>query len=374
MQTVGRMQQPFDASSPVEIAPGTYWVGKRDPHSIFHSNTYLRVFESNAQPQRTQFNVLIDPGSSVDFAVVAAKTARVLGSLDRISLIHINHQDPDVGSSAPMLLARYAPKAHIFASEDTWRLINHLGLPRERFVAAERYRGSLPLPTGHSLTLVPTPFCHFRGALALYDPQTRVLFSGDLFGGLTTEGELDLDARGEEWPGIRAFHQLYMPAGQALKRAVETIRALTPAVECIAPQHGRILRGDVMHEYLDRMANLPAGLDLIDESADSLQGWTHVLRRLLRVAEELMGPTIEGRLATDASLQDTLEFHEDGPRVTASGRHAIERVLELLTAHETQSIANIIKMEAIAAAEQLQLPMPHVRLDEGDAADVATLR
>ena len=246
------MQPSFDVSSPVEIAPGTFWVGKRDPRSIFHSNTYLRVFESNTQSQRTQFNVLIDPGSQVDFAVVAAKTARVLGGLDRISLIHINHQDPDVGSSAPMLLARYAPKAHIFASEDTWRLINHFGLPRERFIAAERYRGVLPLPTGHELQLVPTPFCHFRGALALYDPQTRVLFSCDLFGGLASEGELELVARGEEWPGIRAFHQLYMPARQALKRAVDSIRALTPAVEGIAPQHGRILRGEGRHEDLER--------------------------------------------------------------------------------------------------------------------------
>ena len=220
---------------------------------------------------------------------------------------------------------------------------------------------------------MPTPFCHFRGALALYDPQTRVLFSGDLFGGLTPEGDLELDARGEEWPGIRAFHQLYMPARQALKRAVDAIRALTPAVECIAPQHGRILRGEVMREYLERMANLPVGLDLIDESTDSLQAWTHVLRRLLRIAGELLGPTIEARLASDSMLQDVLEFHEDGPTVTASGRHAIERVLELLTANEDQSIANIVKMEAIAAAEQLQLAVPRVRLDEGEAVDVATL-
>lgn len=367
------MQLPYDVAAPVEIAPGTFWVGKRDPRSIFHSNSYLRVFENTEHSPRTQFNVLIDPGSHVDFSVVAAKTAKVLGGLDRLSLIHINHQDPDVGSSAPMLLSRYAPRAHVFASEDTWRLICHFGLPRDRFVSAERYRGVLPLPTGHELHLVPTPFCHFRGALALYDPQTRVLFSGDLFGGLTAEGELELDARGEEWPGIRAFHQLYMPTRQALKRAVDTIRALTPAVECIAPQHGRILRGDVMHEYLERMANLPVGMDLIDESTDSLQAWTHVLRRLLHTASDLLGPTIEARLASDLHLQDTIDFREDGPIVCASGRSTIERVLELLTVNEDTSIANIMKMEAIAAAEQLQLAVPRVRIEEGEASDIATL-
>ena len=66
---------------PVEIAPGTYWVGKRDPHSIFHANPYLRVFRgTDAQTGRpNQFNLLIDPGSRSDFAVVST-TANLLGS------------------------------------------------------------------------------------------------------------------------------------------------------------------------------------------------------------------------------------------------------------------------------------------------------
>ncbi len=359
------MSTQYDVTEPVEIAPGTFWVGKRDPRNIFHSNSYLRVFESNAPGARTQFNVLIDPGSQLDFSVVAAKTAKVLGGLDRVSLVHINHQDPDVGSSAPMLMSRYAPKAHVLASEDTWRLICHFGLPRNRFVPAERYHGVLPIPTGHELQLVPTPFCHFRGALALYDPQTRVFFSGDLFGGLTPEGAVELEATGDEWPGVRAFHQLYMPTQIALRRAVETIRALRPAVELIAPQHGRILRGAVMHEFLDRMANLPVGLDLLDDSQDSLHAWTHVLRRVLALAVDISGPTVETRLIEDPLLRDALDFHEDGPVVRASGRLTLERVLEVLTAHETQSLANMMKMEAIAAADQLQLAVPRLRLDEG---------
>lgn len=77
------------------------------------------------------------------------------------------------------------------------------------------------------------------------------------------------------------------------------------------------------------------------------------------------GATIEARLASDPSLQDTLEFHDDGPVVCASGRATLERVLELLTTNEDTSLANIMKMEAIAAAEQLQLAVPRVRVDEG---------
>ena len=105
--------------------------------------------------------------------------------MDRLSALFINHQDPDVGSSASIISARYAPKAGILCSEDTWRLIVHLNLPRNRFIATEKFAQGLSVPTGHKLLPVPSPFCHFRGAVMLYDPETRVLFTGDLFGGLT---------------------------------------------------------------------------------------------------------------------------------------------------------------------------------------------
>ena len=58
----------------VEIAPGTYWVGMRDPKSIFHANPYLRVFDGGDHGKPSvQFNLLIDPGSVTDVAVVTAK-------------------------------------------------------------------------------------------------------------------------------------------------------------------------------------------------------------------------------------------------------------------------------------------------------------
>ena len=53
-------------------------------------------------------------------------------------------------------------------------------------------RRGFDVPTGHRLIPVPTPYCHFRGAVMLYDPETRVLFSGDLLGGITAPGPHDL--------------------------------------------------------------------------------------------------------------------------------------------------------------------------------------
>ena len=58
-----------------------------------------------------------------------------------------------------------------------------------------------------------------------------------------------------------------MPVNAALQRVVATIRKLTPAVEMIAPQHGRVIRGPLVQQFLERMERLQVGLDIMDEAA-----------------------------------------------------------------------------------------------------------
>lgn len=357
----------IDNISPVEIAEGTYWVGKREEDSIFHANPYLRVFEGEdagtGQPRR--FNFLIDPGSSSDFAIVSQKVSQVIGGLKNVSAIYLNHQDPDVGSITPLITARFARKASIVCSEDTFRLAVHQGLMKDRFIPTERARsGMIALPTGHRVQVVPSPYCHFRGAVMMYDPSTRVLFTGDLFGGLTEKGPGRLDATEKDWRGIRAFHQIYMPSNLALRRTIDAIRKLDPFPEVLAPQHGVIARGDLVKEWLDRMYHLPVGLDIIDENDEStLDGWNHVLDRVLAVAKSLLGGTAETRLIDDWRLEEHLSFDSGKPAITNLGRHAIEKVVEALTHGEPQAIGDLIKMEAIAAADQLDLPAPHIPIE-----------
>jgi len=357
----------------IEIAPNTHWIGKRDPGSIFHANPYLRTFRGEGADGRLQqFNLLIDPGSRSDFAVVSTKAAALIGGLHRVSAIWVNHQDPDVGSSAPLILGKHAPRASVICSEATWRLICHYGLPRDRFFPTDRVGERLMLPTGGWVVPVPSPFCHFRGAVMLYDPETRVLFSGDLFGGLT-----DLDAKGiwadeSDWRGMRAFHQAYMPSSRALARAVEAIRALTPKVEIIAPQHGRIIRGSLVDHFLDRIARLPVGLDLLDAEAntpEALVGWNTVLGRVLETARMYLGAQADERLALCAELdEEVLRFEGGRPRLLSTPRWAVGVAVEALTRNEPPAIANPIKQEAIVAADELDLPAPDVALEDGAGA------
>lgn len=363
-------------TAPVEFAPGTWWVGRREPGGIFHSNPYLRTCRG-ADPKTgrpLEFNLLIDPGSSSDFATVASKVGAVIGGMERLSAIFLNHQDPDVGSSASLISARYAPRAAIVCSEDTWRLVVHMNLNRSRFVATDRMRNGLRFPTGHVLHPVPSPFCHFRGAVMLYDPETRVLFSGDLFGGMTEPNAEGLWADESDWAGMRAFHQLYMPTNVALARVVRAIRQLDPPVEIIAPQHGRIIRGEWVETYLKRIERLQVGLDIIDEVTDPhvLQAWTSVAQRVFALAASFLGDVAGAKLQAAADLADTIEFGDE-LRITGMGRWTVERLVEVLSEGEPQELAGPIQIEAVAAAAEYGLPTPHLDLEGMERSDVSMM-
>lgn len=360
----------FDA---VEIAAGTYWVGKREPGSIFHANPYLRCFQGVDEKtgRKNEFNLLVDPGSSSDFSTVHTKVASRIGGLERLSALFINHQDPDVGASASIISARYAPKAAIICSEDTWRLIVHQNLPRARFVPTEKYAQGIRLPTGHVVLPVPSPFCHFRGAVMLYDPETRVLFTGDLFGGLTEANATSLYADESDWAGIRAFHQIYMPVNQALKKAVETIRALSPAVEIIAPQHGRLITGSLIESFCDKMSRLQVGLDLMDEENDpsTLQAWNVVAQRVIQIARSYLGPLADSKLTSSSELLDTSTFEGQRLVIRSMGKWTVEHLVELLCAQEPPEVSGPIYVEASTAAAEYNLPTPHLQLEGSEDAD-----
>ena len=134
----------------------------------------------------------------------------------------------------------------------------------------------------------------------LYDETSRILFSGDLFGGLSFEQELF--ATEEHWDGIRIFHQIYMPSQNAVRMAVDRIRKLKPAPLIIAPQHGSIIKGELLGEFLDRMYDLPVGLDLLQPTIIDKEIYLQAINEILQSISEKTGPVItwplESRAAT----------------------------------------------------------------------------
>ncbi len=357
-----------DYELPVEVCPGVFWVGRRTKDELLHCNSYLLEIERD----RGTLYILIDPGSPMDFRVSAGKLVQVMGSLERLSLITINHQDPDIILTLPVLLNRFSPNALVLMTENTWRLVSHTGIPKNRMRMVEQFQSGLRFKGAkRELKLVPTPFCHFTGAFAIYDISNRILFTGDLFGGVTLNPNmLGLYATDTEqnWQGIKMFHELYMPCNSALRYAVEQITRLEPPVEIIAPQHGSIIKGRLVREFLNRMKRLYVGADLLTDQVDrtTWNAWNRVANEILEEAKQIFGTDVAiTRLTENEDLLDMINFDNERLVIEKFPKQVVESMLLCLTEKEVPQIANMLKIKAILSCEFHGLPAPAIDMSYG---------
>lgn len=347
---------------PQEIIQDCWMVGRRNPVALLQCNTYLRRFETGRDP----VHVCVDPGSRLDFPVVKQNMDQLVGDLEAIKSFTLNHQDPDVVGNA-LFLCEANPNISALMTEEVWRLAQHLDFkPRRLHLANVARSHTVTMADRYRWQLVPTPFCHFRGALAFYDPELRTLFSGDLFGGLNQLNRVHLWAQEDDWAGIAQFHQIYMPTREALRYAVRQIRALKPAVEVIAPQHGFVIKGDLVPLFLDRMHELLVGLDLWAVELDHvyLEGYRKLLARLLARAEDVMGrDEVLSRLRS-TEIRDHLErlmaIRGDEVRLECEGYSAIVKVFARLARGETVPTINSLRSEILAGCSERNLPIPPI--------------
>jgi len=232
----------------------------RSDEEDFHRNIYVKIFKK----ENKAINLIMDPGSRVDIDPLTKSLEELIGGVDKIDLIFLSHQDPDVSSATPFLLS-IAPGAVVITSQDTMRLIKMYGIPAKRLKAVEDFRSETVhiKHTGHRIKFVPAYFCHFRGAMMLYDFESRVLFTGDFMGGLNTVKGRPIYATEEAWEGISLFHSIYMPSNLAIKHTIDRISLLNPFPEVIAPQHGYVVKSDLIVEFLTRLSTLNVGMDLL---------------------------------------------------------------------------------------------------------------
>lgn len=347
----------------MQVVEGCHMVGRRNPDSLLQCNTYLRTFTGGGD-KRTHW--CVDPGSALDYSVVRQNLLNHVGDLGELHLFSLNHQDPDVVSNLQFLVKENDHLAGI-VSEDVWRLVRHLNAsPKKLYFTAKAKDSLLKLSGGHRIQVVPTPFCHFRGAVAYYDPETRVLFSGDLFAGLNHPGRVQLWADEEDWSGIAQWHQIYMPGRAAVEFSIRQVRALRPAVEVIAPQHGFLLRGDFMNTVLDRLAVLPVGMDLLPFELDEqyLTGYREIFNETIHDAAIQIGRAVvfsrlEG-LPAEHELNQYIKHGKNSAVLVACGIRAIPLLIEELSKEQFPSFRSRLKDLALRKCLELKLPIPQL--------------
>ena len=263
-------KEPIQA---IEIAERIWWVGAGRGSDQRHA--YL--IEHGDQ------SILLNPGSKRAFAESRRRIEQVL-PFRHIRWFVCLHQDPDVTSALPLIdAARERDDAVVLAHGRTCALLRHygLGLP---LCAIETQAWRLVL-TWRVLEFVFTPYARAAGSVCGFDRPSGVLFSGDLFGaadatnGIEARQSADLD-------GLAAYHQRYMPSGDALDHALMQVERLP--VRLIAPQQGPLIPRPLIGTAIERLRHLKCGVYLLAEREPDMQQVWQLGDTLRRISETML--------------------------------------------------------------------------------------
>jgi len=112
--------------------------------------------------------------------------------------------------------------------------------------------------------VLPAHFLHSVGNFSFYDPLSGILFSGDIGASLGGE-EGQVENFADHLHSMTGFHRRYMASNRACRLWVAMVRKLAPRM--IVPQHGGYFAGEQVGRFLDWLATLECGVDLLDSQA-----------------------------------------------------------------------------------------------------------
>jgi len=216
-----------------------------------------KIIDTNQYMVRTANRcLLIDPGGVELFAPMLAAVLHY-APVDQITDLFASHQDPDIISSLG-LWDQALPDAKLHASALWEGFLRHFGCESIEYVPISDNGGVISLD-GVDLQVIPAHYMHSSANFNIYDPQAKILMSGDIGAALEESGAPmyvdNFDAHIEK---MRFFHQRWMPSNQAKRVWIDRVRELD--IDILAPQHGRMFKGDDVKRFLDWFEALQVGI------------------------------------------------------------------------------------------------------------------
>jgi len=207
--------------------------------------------------------MILDPGGHKSFSRLQGDVSRYTNG-EGLRYLFLSHQDPDIIAATNGWLMISDADAYISA---IWtRFVPHFGVDK---LVEHRLK---PIPDegmflelgGIDLMILPAHFLHACGNFQVYDPISKILYTGDLGASLGMDYRIvsDFDSHIQYMEG---FHRRFMASQAALQGWANMVRNLD--IEIIAPQHGAAFQGkEMVHRFIDWCADLKCGLDfLIDK-------------------------------------------------------------------------------------------------------------
>ncbi len=214
---------------------------------------------------RDGVGVVLDPGGVHIFARVVGNTSRYI-DIEKIEHLFYSHQDPDVSSGVVFRL-QVAPNAKVYVSKHWVRFLPHFGIfDLRKVVPIEDRGGRINLPGGDYLEIIPAHFLHAVANFHIYDPRSKILFTGDLGAAIFPRGQRyvyveDFDSHIKLMEG---FHRRYLASNSAIRKYLDRISRLD--IDVVAPQHGSIInKKEHVKRFFNWLSGLRCGVELIDE-------------------------------------------------------------------------------------------------------------
>ena len=234
-----------------------------------HRNVWIEDFtpEGSLAVQANQHlivhdgeGMILDPGGHKVYNKVLTETLSQMGG-GKLRYLFASHQDPDIVAAINGWMMTTDVETYVSA---LWmRFIPHFGVDK---LVADRLK-SIPdegmrLPLGGSeVVILPAHFLHSCGNFQVYDPVSKILYSGDLGASLGQDYDEVADFAGHV-QYMEGFHRRYMTNNAALRAWGQMVRQLE--IETIAPQHGAIFRGpDMVEAFIGWCEQLQCGTDVL---------------------------------------------------------------------------------------------------------------
>ena len=264
---------PHDFKQPVEIAQDIYWVGMHLENDPFQCHPYFIKNDNES--------ILIDPGSMIEFSETVRKVKNI-ADIKSIKYIILHHQDPDLAAAVPEIEKLINRDDLLIVTHSRMSLLIKHYLVSSDYYEIDKNNNQLITSNGLKLNFLTTPYCHSPGAFVSYEPKTKTLFSGDIFGGIEESWEFYADDK--YFDKAKDFHQEYMPSKDIFNYALNKIEKLD--ISLIAPQHGSIIEKRYISNLIKDMKDLDCGLYIEDKYNRELLNTINELREKEKTIQE----------------------------------------------------------------------------------------
>ncbi len=239
----------------IALSERVHWIGALDPN--------LRTFDIILKTANgTSYNAYLVRGSAGVAVIDTVKEsfagdffARLesVARYDEISVIVLNHLEPDHSGALPELMRR-APQARLYISQKAQSMLKAL-LKQDEFDFTPVLTGDTVTLGDRTLSFLHTPYLHWPDTQCTHLIEEKILFSGDVFGCHFCDTRLFNGEVGDFRFSFEYYYAHIMrPFKTFVNTALDIIEPLLPLSK-ILPAHGPFLC-DQPQRYVQRYREL----------------------------------------------------------------------------------------------------------------------